>query len=101
MKQHISVEDLQQLSDKGKGRLIEWWASHQFSTCEIYRESKNSARYPLLSIGQLIEFLEEKDNFWYQSFWMINNEEDLFVQKGYVSELCDSLWEAVKEVLES
>jgi len=51
---------------------------------------------PLLSIGQMIEFLEEKHEL----------EEDDFGQtcipngEGKINDICDSLWQAVKEILE-
>ena len=49
---------------------------------KAFRKYKD--RLPLLSIGQMIEFLDDNKKGW----WGLNADE-----------LCDKLWEAVKEVL--
>ena len=49
------------------------------------------------SIGQMIEYLSEVDNEWFTHISQYNgNNEEL----SYDGELCDALWDAVKEKLE-
>lgn len=127
MKKHITVEQLNELSDKGKRRLRKWWKP-TFGD-KIYYEKKSieywfdnddkynmdnwknlgwgiahkepkpkqykDHRLPLLSIGQMIEFL--RDSSYEGSSYFGANETDVQHQG---KELCDALWEAVKEVLE-
>ena len=84
MKQHIIVKQLKELSKKGTKRLLDW--------------SMDGRDYnPLLSIGQMIEFLGDE---WF-TYIALQNKDDLkqfMVAKNDV--LCDALWQAVKEVLE-
>jgi len=60
--------------------------------------------YPLLNIGQMIQFIQEKkpalkgiskNRF---DKWFINIET---AQLGYKDELCDSLWEATTQILKA
>lgn len=125
MKQHITIEQLNELSEKGKENLRAWWKPQQGDKCvkwlgsgsieeeviiggsdQNYEEVSelNNGLTPLLSIGQMIEFLEETtdktygERWWYKIFFggyggeVGLKEEDV--------ELCDALWEVVKEVLE-
>jgi hypothetical protein len=124
MKLHINQEQLNELSDKGKERLREWWENSDLypelddDFVHLYIPEGNM--YPLLSIGQMIEFLDEYS----KKDWKIdtNFHDDLINCKdhlglheyevrwandkgqiGFVSEsniLSDALWKAVKEVLE-
>lgn len=94
MKQHITKEQLDELKDK----------------TAIYRAFvKDKEHGYLLSIGQMIEFLDEHENIKGMYFgsgsigWEWENEEsnlDMFRTNKFPNELCDALWEAVKEVLE-
>jgi len=119
MKQHITTEQLNELSEERLGMLsvdsFKWGSG---ISC------------PLLSIGQMIEFLEsaypkhqvtkrpmerevEKSKFtridkydesWHEgSIWKFMKPTgkplDGWVVIGEGKELCDALWEAVKEVL--
>ena len=96
MKQHITVEQLEELSKKGKDKLWRWWETHWSEELDVSDDG-----CPLLSIGQMIEFLLEKNphrNYWFQCqgevccwFHPIESKH---------KELVDALWEAVKEVLE-
>jgi len=64
---------------------------------------------PLLSIGQMIEILKEKRIIMWQgwgnhlSLWnvekLILNSDKAFELVGKGGELCDALWQAVKEIL--
>lgn len=101
MKQHISVEQLNQLSEKGKEKYISFCRKLGLEI-ERYKEKTN---YPLLSIGMMIEFLG--DNFvslnfgpimWGNWIWTIKYKKKNIIEIQN-DELADALWEAVKEVL--
>lgn len=76
MKQNIIENQLNELSKEGLKRLQKWYLKH--------KEDKFGV--PILSIGQMIEFLDEHG---------LNPKIEVRSQMG----VCDSLWEAVKEVL--
>lgn len=91
MKQRITEGQYNKLTDEQKERLIEW-----------YRVVEDSTSLPLLSIGEMIEFIQEKkpqlkgiskNRF---DKWFINIDT---AQLGYKDELCDALWEATVQVL--
>jgi hypothetical protein len=157
MKQHITIDQLNELSEKGKERLREWWKpevgdwfiTRYSSLYYIYgrpddndedygepqlltRQETDSGYYgwdlgdtfpneesqesgysytgdqkargieilkdalPLLSIGQMIEFLEEH-KFLRKSHW--ENTDSNATEVAWIHNICDNLWEAVKEVL--
>ena len=126
MKQNISIQDLDQLSEKGKEKLRKWWKpkdgdivtrtdyQKEFHICEgglrssVYwglENAKNMAPYsPLLSIGQMFEFLDEyREHDGYSDDWLREIFQGVAtgnVQRQYEGELCDALFEAVKKVLE-
>jgi hypothetical protein len=118
MKQHITIDDLNQLTDKQKEKLREWWkpragdkldsggivsADAELPVVGIWVDdmwSRDNKSFPLLSIGQMISFLYSHD---YQ--FNINFDPNIYEEaKGiefnyeYVN-LCDALWEAVKYIL--
>ena len=123
MKQHITVEQLNELSEKGKEKLRKWWkpiVGDWFDDDGYMRiipddETKgafvlNSFHTPLLSIGQMIEFLDEH----LKTDWSICSGKNLLffgrsdrneiygkIPQNRKGELCDALWKAVKEVLEN
>ena len=107
VKQNITPKQLDELSDKGKEKLRGWiWhnGKPRYSTettpfhsngDEIYDSSV--AALPLLSIGQMIEFLLKE-----------TPRPPLFYEKNIIpwsmhwekkDELCNALWEACKEIL--
>ena len=139
MKQHITPKQLDELSEKGLNKLEEYRLGKDWQV--------NSRQYNekmLLSIGDMIEFLDERQNSMFtkgvkgnygepvRSFeWKIGQttyfdmlpnhepphikehetlytitlhgpeDEDIEVIKEIENvELCDSLWESVKEVIE-
>lgn len=141
MKQFIAIEQLNELSDKAKGKLREWWEpkagdwfygtygdrdvdNEYYDNFSIWilspyptdggfygaslNEEEDAApdknALPLLSIGQMIEFLDTKVKPCYELrkidlMWLIDITLDKFYQsKDY--ELCDALWEAIKYILE-
>ena len=136
MKQYIIISQLNELTDKQKEKLREWWkpqygdkyAWHdgyviedEFNWNDGYLESnqeyfvmteEGKALYPLLSIGRMIEFLEDHEDFedttlgitenWYEKIFFSSPTKvsgNFRVRKGLSGELCDNLWELVKEVL--
>ena len=98
MKQNITTSQLNELSDKGKGKLLKWSYQKKY-----YRKNARDAmsaeattlsdRLPLLSIGQMIEFLGEHKYKDGDSFygWKLDLKTSEYI--------CDALWEACKEVL--
>ena len=134
MKQHISVDQLNELSEKGKEALRTWWKpdlgdfysqrdldyrfkkdtyvrfKHEMCAAESYDSeppSKKNYAYLLLpSIGQMIEILNtpiQPSNPYDGGFIDTRDNGTWMVCTGpfyYNKELCDVLWEAVKEFLE-
>jgi hypothetical protein len=99
MKQNITTEQLNELSDNSYRILLEWGTERGYDS---------NSSWPLLSIGQMIEFLGEgrdddsyvDDNYDHviiHGEWGFSN--DLAIAWDG-EELCDVLWEAVKEKLE-
>lgn len=145
MKQYIDVEQLNELSDKAKERLREWWKpkdgdlyahfidkDFKMYGLHIYQGSTSKSElwhimdgtdpdsfartqgsYPLLSIGQMIELIDEND----VGEWGIHNQagdgwtissNNLYAPQYYIPQhgtdsdsVCDCLWEAVKYILEN
>lgn len=109
MKQHITVEQLKELTEEQKQRLKDWWKPGAGDFYVVWDDhvaltTKESKEYinkenctPLLSIGQMIELLHKKDAVnhhfiqAYHNMWRVNTHENI--------ELCDALWEAVKALL--
>lgn len=128
MKQRITLEQLLKLSPKGKKNLYKWWKLHWSDviydmhnpkhgiwqyisnyTTEDDR-AKRDGLLPVLSIGQMMEFLDE-------NYPLVNSEDDVLMKPYYFkgglgcvaikywddmkkTNLCDCLWQVVKEVLE-
>ena len=92
MKQNITPDQLNELSDNA-ARKLHKWANNV--------ESIGLGGNMLLSIGQMIEFLDENNDIWgikqkENGAWKL--EAPLFDFNN--KELCDALWSGVKEVLE-
>jgi len=89
MKQHITTYDLDLLGGGEPYRkLFEW--------CEEKEYLSKQGTVPLLSIGQMIEFLDEKDKLLnysscFPEHWNFGSFD--------FGKFCDALWEAVKEIL--
>lgn len=110
MKQHITIDQLLELSPKAKKKLELWcfekryFTRHpvpgepaRFSTTDTYENFVVDP--PLPSIGQMIEFFDGKCNLKLEQdlkYWTVKTSNGRFFQHF---ELCDALWEAVKEVL--
>lgn len=136
MKQYITQEQLNELSDKGKDRLCKWWepqpgdlvldgeteSIEPLMCCED--EIEKGIDFPLLSIGQMIEFLYTNENFYGIGknregiYFVIYNNDDVLFKKNIRfypgeppspivhltykngNELADTLWWVVKTILE-
>lgn len=118
MKQHITPEQLEELTPEGKEKLRAWWKPQEGdlyvhidqieTVCRQCSYENNSITEEyikrhvlLLSIGQMIEYLDEHNEFFALekltvfSFVLNDGENGGIVNK----EPCDALWEAVKAVL--
>lgn len=114
MKQHITVDQLNELKSLESFRK-QFWKIYEgdLLVYGLYEQDRlrgepilfrkgmipadeKSFGYKLLSIGQMIEFLDEKTD--------LNSDEYSYkhvVWSGiYEDELCDQLWKQIKEVLE-
>ena len=88
MKQSITIEDINQLSEKGRSRLAIWGQAHYPDDWLM------PGGIQLLSIGQLIEFLGDS---WIAA---IRSEDGQTLSIPRIERLCDKLWMAVKKKLE-
>jgi len=133
MRQYITPAQLQELTDEQKERLRDWWEVREgdrFFAKDLWEDiagesgpgcvesfdceglsCKKENCLPLLSVGQCIELLEEKD----PGSWSICcsksggryiTSSNLYAPKYYIAdggkdfeEIIDALWQAVKEVL--
>lgn len=124
MKQHITPEQLNELSEKGKERLRKLREPRNGDKMANYKNSKvgmigvsywlspkrlktHKCFLPLLSIGQMIEFLDEHtdtDKYKTGKPWLdlINIKFNMFSEHyNKDDELVDYLWESVKDILEA
>lgn len=105
MKQHIAVDQLNELSQKQRLALRKYmlkdWARPMVNKKGESIHAEIPTEDYLLSIGQMIEFLVEKTNHKFDD--ILYEGTNWAVYYGYGStkriELCDALWEAVKKVL--
>jgi hypothetical protein len=106
MKQNITIDQVKELSPSGLQKYREWVYKLKLTKEEYEDIQKHDTGHdPLLSIGQMIQFLDEKQDYQFHIFrrtldWKVIVN-DMQYGKVLGEELCDSLWEAVKEVLES
>lgn len=133
-KQHILVSDLDQLTPAGKEKLRAWWKPAEgdfiYTSAWIDDKTKNDlvlcmssptgmvwqqmleGALPLLSIGQMIEFLDSLDlevniskphltAYEVSIYDKYSDKVTLDVNLGFYQslELCDALWSACVEVL--
>ena len=120
MKQRITVEQLNELTDKQKERLQEWWNPQSYDvacglvsgteyvidvhgdTISMLEDSEGIVPpidkkeiLPLLSIGQMIQLLREKHEIPFIKAGLFDWSVDGIERK----ELACALWEACKHVL--
>ncbi len=108
MKQHIDKSQLNELSEKGEEKLSDWYEENNAAGQIVFRKDlsdffvtdyRDGMQFfpkgciPLLSIGQMIEFLDSQE-------LTVGPLRDYADGSTEVEELCDELWQAVKEVLE-
>ncbi len=112
MKQHITESQFNELSEKGKKSFNEWIdkdTDTKMKGMSYFIDSSDSA--VLLSIGKMIEFLTEKSYSRMmlelnstKTQWRILDQNDELTTKTREGkpqdELCDALFESVKEILE-
>lgn len=96
MKQHITNEQLEELSGKAYDRaVVDYWPEARIERTNQDLEPED------FNIGQMIEFLDEHDYNWcWEAFEDVGVPDDSHIVRVEKERLCDSLWEAVKEVLE-
>lgn len=121
MKQHINSEQLDELSEESKKKLRKWWKPQEgdifidpdwtgeqicngveggYPLSGNEYTSKNKSILPLLSIGQMIEFLEEYPDDNLGVIFQNSGETKVgAIDIQFHGELCDALWETVKERL--
>lgn len=121
MKQHITIEQFEELSKEARTKLLVWWKKQDFTTGTLIVDDEI---YPMLTIGQMIDFLDEK-GFELQFENMVDLDDDsgkisrgkgwslvkqrlpYYVEVDWNDEyseenhLCNLLWHAVKDVLET
>lgn len=100
MKQHITLEQLNELSPEAKEKLNQWGDSKGLFP-HFVDEPPDIVLARCIGIGIMIEFLIENDIK--ESGSSLYFLDEYSATYGDLSEvlLCDELWEAVKEVLES
>lgn len=108
MKQYITVERAErELGDRYEW-LIDWLEEHGYRDWSII---KYNAENPMINIGQMIEFLEDKAEQPQIGYDTRTGFPDVELRRWGVElnrwqraynedELCDALWEAVKIALE-
>lgn len=101
MKQHITKTQLSKLSSFGKGKLRKWLdenRKYKKFPYLIIPFVGGTGLLPLLSIGQMIEFLGQELSLFGtpDGYWAVDIPSP---EQKQSKELVDALWEAVKEVL--
>lgn len=99
------VKNLQKLIDQRYHlvRDAEHWEeikNHKYATSEgevFHIHTSYIGFMDKTNIGKMIEILENADAEWYDELFYADYDGGLY--KYYDGELCDALWEAVKEVL--
>ena len=93
MKQNISIEQLNELSDKGKEKLRKWWIPKDgdisidplWTGEQFWSVDSDKDALPLLSIGQMYEFLLDNGETYFEAS-----------SRYDIENLCDSLWKEVR-----
>lgn len=102
MKQRITIEQLKELPEEKLGHYM---AIIGYKTNQVGVTFNDIEGMELASIGQMIEFLDKhiKDrsihNFFYRTDGGAWELSDRFKNQKHYDDLCDLLWEAVKEIL--
>lgn len=115
MKQHITEEQFNELSDEQQKVLFDFIGKRWFpNSFEQHRTSNIWIWCRSLHIGDMLEFLDENGGEKYirisvarapaviEGFprkWIVGQYDDGFHHAVMLEELCDALWEIVKEIL--
>lgn len=97
MKQIITAEQLEEMSDNAYEKYLDWMIKNN------YTQGFGRDHIVPMNIGQMIEFLNENQEYQFHIMrrtvdWKILVG-DLHYGKVLGKELCDSLWEACKDIL--
>mgnify|MGYP001616949988 CR=1 FL=1 len=121
MKQRITEDQFNELSKEKRQKWVTWCWDHHYTINKVYKDyivvdDKMILGFP--GIGEMIEFLEDNNKFEEEAdmmvrpvfFWRqvgeIKNRGGFAIKwwldedQDITGELCDCLWEAVKEALE-
>lgn len=110
MKQHISFKQFNELSQKAKNKLTTWLDKKMYEELEgtafvVVKDDHPEYRVmQRVTIGRMIEFLDEHGGFmskhiWRgQEGWVFDSYDDWSLDR--TKELCDALFEPVKQILE-
>lgn len=121
MKQRITLEQINILSEQLQNKLIKWWQPDNFdvvywsemnrevtySECNWYNIPKENV-FPLFSIGQCINFLRRYDldihhNWLKKGEWSIilnKSVNTYWIDETSSEELIDALWKTILKVLQ-
>lgn len=106
MKQTITEEQLNELTDKQAQAIDDWYGDDEIDgTVDYgrykYKRLRGSVKLPLLSIGQMIEYLEDQEFFESNCIQVSTNpiQTEKYIEWSFEESLCDKLWQAVKESL--
>lgn len=110
MKQHISDKEIDELSP-GSLKKIQTWCQKKIKSGEASDDTQRIVWKGVLflTIGEMIEFLDEHGNFGMSrvetqdplvDVWELDSNDEWIIE-AQNKELCDALWEAVKEMLEN
>ena len=98
MKQYISAKIVnRELNDKERSKL-----KHSLKDRKNWDDG-SFIKEPGLSIGEMIEFLDEEDDYfktWYRQGNSKVSKTNKTISWEYNEELCDDLWQEVTKVLE-
>lgn len=98
MKQHITLDQINELNEKSKQKLQSWWdKNYKEETLSDYEMQYGYD--PILSIGQMIEFLDKKvyQIAFQDNGFTLRDRKFNIISKN--NNLCDALWSACKDIL--
>jgi hypothetical protein len=106
MKQFVTKDQVKELTPKARKQLVDWWYSKGYQYHPFDAEGQE-IEDPLMAIGQMIEYLDENGKteissteYSHEYYTNKNHSVRVEVDWGDEKELCDNLWECVKESLE-
>ncbi|TCZ76165.1 hypothetical protein E0485_15110 [Paenibacillus albiflavus] len=128
MKQRIAIEQLDELAEQQKEKVREWWYGSPPRLSDVYVvkvKYDDLTRYegphiysghrdfledyytgealPFLSIGQMIDLLESNgcgiSMSTYKDEWEVAARKDGISKVAIEKELCDTLWNVLKQIL--